>query len=162
MTKKYMMNMEAIRYNDKEKYNFLCEIFRERSRWWSGNSIPVIDLTSGKIYEGLALGMSSKEEGYQTAYNNMRKAIEEEDKYEGYIFYDGLDYDDNFEHVLGHRFMDAGSMDLFVLKSLYEGYLNRKKEKEKKEKEEEESIKKFLKASNELNSVISDVKEMIK
>lgn len=150
---KYMMSMGAIEGTQKDKFDFLRKVFKECRYFWNRNNIPVIDMTSGKIYSSIALDYQSCDVSCaecQTVRNRIRFSIVQEETYEGYKHSRRLDIDKSGEEILGHFFMDCGSLDTHVLKAMYEGY--------KKDREVDEYFKKEIK---ELNDKLVKIKEII-
>lgn len=150
---KYMMSMGAIEGTQEKKFEFLCKVFKECGYFWNRNNIPVVDMTSGKIYPSIALDyqasyLSCAE--YQTVRNCVRFSIIQEEAYEGYKYSRKVDTDKSGMEIYGHFFMDCGSIDIHILKAMYEGY--------KKNREEKESYEKKIK---ELNDKLAKIKEII-
>lgn len=130
---KYLMSMGAIEGTQKDKFEFLCKVFKEQKNFWNRNNIPVVDMTSGKIYPSVGLDYQSCDiscAGYQAVRNCVRFSIIQEEAYEGYKHSYDIDIDSSGKRIYGHYFMDCGSLDLHVLKSIYRGY---KEDKEKAE-----------------------------
>lgn len=150
---KYLMSMGAIEGTQKDKFEFLCKVFKEQKNFWNRNSIPVVDMTSGKIYPSIGLDYQSYDvscAGYQAVRNCVRFSIIQEEAYEGYKHSYDVDSDNSGAKIYGHFFMDCGSLDTHVLKAMYEGY--------KKDRETNECLKNMI---QDLRNKLAKIKEVI-
>lgn len=166
---KGIMNMAALADTDKEKFNFLVNVFYLSKQTWTKNSKPVVDLYSGKIYSGMGLGYVQTNGFWDEAQyccRSVRGSIEANLTFGSYKFrLHTITTDAEGDIIYGHKFMDCGTMDLQVLMSLYDSW-NYKKREVKKENIEIQKLKKekeeLLEKVAQMEKAINNVREILR
>lgn len=165
--KKYMMNLNTIEAMNPELYNFLMN--EVEIACFSGNCIPVVDITTGQIYGNIGLDKYSvygNASTYHTTKKRVVDSITNGTPFSGYgkrgISCNPYTFKDYYDtDVQGHYFMDVGSMDLKVLRALWKSWNEKEQREEKKKCDEAKLIKKYTKINKELDEILAEIKAMI-
>lgn len=143
----YHMNWKTLENFMPEKAEILKTLWRFRKEWPIGSSIPVYDISSGKIYPSAALDRMGHY-GYDVAIRyNVLHSIDTGLPVKGRTCrYKG------FDNVWGHVFMAIEDVPTKIIKEAV---------RIETEKEEDE-INNFLAASKSLDQALKEAKELLK
>lgn len=138
----FHMTMEDLRVFQPEKFDIISQYFKVNTGLYPTNgyyktSIPVVDITAGKIYPNLALGKNTDDfSNYMATRIKVMKFLEIGKPVEG----NALLYDYNGNIVDGHVLMYAEDVPTVILKD-YLRVEKIRKEEDKKAKRLKKEVK---------------------
>ena len=144
----YHMNWKTLENFMPEKAEILKKLWVFRKEWPIGSSIPVYDISSGKIYPSAALDRMGCY-GYDVAIRyNVLKSIDTGLPVKGRTCkYQG------FDNVCGHVFMAIEDVPTKIIKEAV---------RIETEKENDDGVNNFINASRDLDKALKEAKELLK